>query len=165
MGKKYKQSGGMRMDLFDKIGNVASETYKFTAEKTSKIAKEAKIKMKINECKSKISDLYEEIGKIVYQKHLREEEMDIREDIQEYCMQIDSLSKTIEESRMELLNLKDKKQCEECFAEIEISSKFCPNCGAKQPNEKQDVKEAEIIQENLTEEQEKMETETNTEEN
>lgn len=135
------------MDLFDKIGNVASETYKFTAEKTSKIAKEAKIKMKINECKSKISDLYEEIGKIVYQKHVREEDINIKEDIDEYCTQIDSLSKTIEENRMELLNLKDKKQCEQCFAEIEISSKFCPNCGAEQPEEKIEVKEAEIVEE------------------
>ena len=37
------------MDLFDKIGKKATETYKYTAEKTSKFAKEARIKLKINE--------------------------------------------------------------------------------------------------------------------
>lgn len=133
------------MDIFDKIGNVASETYKFTTEKTGKIAKEAKIKMKINECKSKISDLYEDIGKIVYQKHVREEDINIKEDIEEYCVQIDSLSKTIEENRMDLLNLKDKKQCSNCFAEIEINSKFCPNCGSEQLVEEPEVQDAEVV--------------------
>ena len=65
------------MEIFDKIGNMASETYKFTTEKTSKLAKEAKIKMKINENKSKIDDIYEEIGKVIYQKHVREEDINI----------------------------------------------------------------------------------------
>lgn len=151
------------MDLFDKIGNVASETYKFTAEKTSKIAKEAKIKMKINECKSKIDDLYEEIGKIVYQKHIREEDINIEEDIEEYCTQIDSLSKTIEENRMELLNLKSKKQCEKCFSEIEINNKFCPNCGEKQEEKQPEVKEVEIIHEDENFEEEKSESNENEE--
>ena len=57
------------MEFFDKLGKKASETYKATAEKTSKVAKEAKLKLKINELKSDVSDLYEEIGKKVYEKH------------------------------------------------------------------------------------------------
>ena len=55
------------MDFFDKLGKKASETYKGAAEKTSKIAKETKLKMAINENKSKINDLYEEIGKKIYE--------------------------------------------------------------------------------------------------
>ena len=46
------------MEIFEKIGDAASKTYKFTAEKTSKIAKETKIKMQINEYKSNIKDIY-----------------------------------------------------------------------------------------------------------
>ena len=135
------------MDIFNKIGNVASETYKYTAEKTSKIAKEAKIRMKINEYKSKISDLYEQIGKIIYQKHIREEDINIKEDIEEYCAQIDSISKAIEDNRMELLNLNDKKQCEKCFAQINIDDKYCPNCGTKQTKNDVEVKNVEVIDE------------------
>ena len=90
------------MDILDKIGNMASETYKFTTQKTSKLAREAKLKMKINECKSKISDVYEEIGKIIYQKHIREEDINISEDIEKYCQDIDTYSKEIEDYRMEL---------------------------------------------------------------
>ena len=32
------------MEFLDKLGNIANETYKFTTEKTSKIAKETKYK-------------------------------------------------------------------------------------------------------------------------
>ena len=37
------------MEFFDKLTKKASETYKGAAEKTSKLAKEAKLKLKINE--------------------------------------------------------------------------------------------------------------------
>ena len=65
------------MEFFDKLTKKATETYKGAAEKTSKMAKEAKLKIKINENKAKIKDLYEEIGKKVYQKLKLEKWMDI----------------------------------------------------------------------------------------
>ena len=34
------------MDFFDKLGKQASKTYKYTAQKTSKLAREAKLKTK-----------------------------------------------------------------------------------------------------------------------
>ena len=62
------------MEFFDKLTKKASETYKGAAEKTGKIAKEAKLKLKISDNKSKINDIYEEIGKKVYQKHASNED-------------------------------------------------------------------------------------------
>ena len=50
------------MEIFEKIGDAASKTYKFTAEKTTKIAKETKLRMKISENKRKIEDLYQGKG-------------------------------------------------------------------------------------------------------
>ena len=58
------------MDFFDKLGKKASEAYKVTADKTGKLAKEAKIRMKINEMKGQIKDIYVEIGKKGYEKHV-----------------------------------------------------------------------------------------------
>ena len=84
------------MEFFNKLGNIANKTYKSASKKTGEIAKEAKIKMKMNENKSKIKDLYEEIGKIVYQKHIHGEEVEIKEDLNSYCNQIDELSKEVE---------------------------------------------------------------------
>ena len=83
------------MGFFDNLGKKASAAYDATAEKTSKLAKEAKLRMKINENKSNIKDLYEEIGKKVYEKHVREENIDINTDLEEECTKIDVLSAEI----------------------------------------------------------------------
>ena len=99
------------MGFFDNLGKKASKAYDATAEKTSKIAKEAKLRMKINENKGKITDIYEEIGKKVYEKHVREENIDIKADLEEECKKLDELSKEIEEARIEILKLNQKKLC------------------------------------------------------
>ena len=129
---KLKNDGGSIMEFLNKLEEMATETYKYTTEKTSKFAKETKLKMKINDNKSSINKLYEKIGKIIYQKHVREENINIKEDIAEDCSKIDELATEIENCRMELLNLKERKQCPNCYKEINIEYEYCPNCGAKQ---------------------------------
>ena len=94
------------MDFFDKLGKKASEAYKVTADKTGKIAKETKIKLKIGELKSQISDIYEEIGKKVYEKHVRKEDMCIKKDLEELCTKIDVLSDEIDGLLQQSLELK-----------------------------------------------------------
>ena len=42
------------MEIFNKLGKKASEAYKVTADKTGKLAKEAKLRMKIADLKSQI---------------------------------------------------------------------------------------------------------------
>ena len=133
------------MDFFDKLGKKASEAYKVTADKTGKIAKETKLKFKMGELKSKIEDIYEEIGKKVYEKHVQKEEISIN-DLLEECKQIDEMSEKIEKIRQECLELKDKKQCSKCFKEIDKNMKFCPECGAKQEDE-EEVKKVEVLEE------------------
>ena len=120
------------MEFFDKLGKKASEAYKVTADKTGKIAKETKLRFKISDLKSKINEIYEEIGKEVYQKHIREEEISIKKDLEEQCTKIDVMSDEIETLLKECLELKDRKQCPNCYAEIDKEMKFCPECGAKQ---------------------------------
>lgn len=141
------------MDFFDKLGKKATEAYKVTADKTGKLAKETKLKFKMGELKSKIEDIYEEIGKKVYEKHVKKEEISTN-DLLEECKQIDEISNEIEKIRQECLDLKDKKQCQKCFKEIDKNMKFCPECGAKQ--EEEQVKEVEILE--APEEAEKEET-------
>lgn len=132
------------MEFFDKLGKKASEAYKVTADKTGKIAKETKLKFKIGELKTQVNDIYEEIGKKVYEKHVREEEISIQKDLEEQCTKIDVLSDEIESLLQQCLELKDKRQCKECYKEIEKEDKFCPNCGAKQTDEP--AKEVEVLE-------------------
>ena len=123
------------MGFFSDLGRKTSET-------TGKIARETKLKMKINENKGKITDIYEEIGKKVYEKHVREENIDIKADLEEECKKLDELSKEIEEARIEILKLNQKKLCSKCSAEIENGALFCPKCGEKQGQEPTKKEEA-----------------------
>lgn len=144
------------MDFLSKLGKKASETYNAASEKTGKLAKEAKLRMKMNENKSKINDIYTQIGKKVYERHTTDGEINIKKDLEEECTKIDVLSAEIETCLKEIMLLKDKKQCVKCFAEIEKDAKFCIKCGAEQPlideminNEK--VVETETIVESVPE--------------
>lgn len=148
------------MDFFDKLGKKATEAYKMTADKTGKIAKETKNKFKIGELRTQINEIYEEIGKKVYEKHVREEEICIKEDLEEQCTKIDVLSDEIESLLKECLELKDRKQCQRCYKEIEKDVKFCPNCGKKQDTTPakeveilKDLEKSEVNQNNQTEKQ------------
>jgi len=140
------------MGFFNKLGKIANKTYKSASQKTGEIAKEAKIKIKINENKGKIKDLYEEIGKIVYQKHIHGEEVKIQEDLNSYCNQIDQLSKEVEKYQEEVLALRNKRICENCYIEIELKSKYCPHCGFEQSEEnKEDIEDNDIDDKNIIE--------------
>lgn len=132
------------MDFFDKLGKKASEAYKVTADKTGKLAKEAKLRMKMGDLKSEINEIYEEIGKKVYENHVREEKEDIGNDLEEKCTKIDCLSDEIESLLKECLELKDKRQCAKCYTEIDKKVKFCPQCGEKQ--EIEEAKEVEVVE-------------------
>ena len=123
------------MDFFNKLGDIANKTYKSASQKTGELAKEAKLKMKMNDNKGKIKDLYEEIGKIIYQKHIHGEEVKIKEDLDTYCSQIDEISKEQEKIQEEILTLKNKRICENCYTEIELNVKYCPHCGFEQVTE------------------------------
>ena len=131
------------MDFFSKLTKKAKETYKEASQKTGELAKEAKLRMKMNENKSAINSLYQEIGKKVYEKHVKSETIDIKTELEEECTKIDVLSAEIETCLKQIRELKDKKQCPKCFKEIELEAKFCNYCGAKQGDE--DAKEAEVL--------------------
>ena len=145
------------MDFFEKLGKKATETYKSAAEKTNKIANDTKLKLKISDNKSKITDLYEEIGKKVYQKFDVNEDINIKEDVIEELEKIKTLTEEIKQFEQQRLELNDLKQCIQCKNKIERAAKFCPICGTEQPEEKEEILEAEVVEEVKSEEPEKQE--------
>ncbi len=157
------------MDFFDKLGKKASEAYKVTADKTGRIAKDTKIKFKIGDLKSKINDIYEEIGKKVYEKHISDEEIaGVEDEINEKCAKIDEISEEIENLLKESRRLRDKKQCPKCYSELDREVNYCPNCGEKQeiPEEpviieenEDEIEETEIIESEEIEGQESIDLE------
>ena len=123
------------MEIFEKIGKKASETFNCAAEKTNKLASDTKLRIKINDCKSKINDLYTEIGKRVYEKFVLDGNADIKDDIADPLTRISALTDEIEQYEEQRLELNDMKQCIKCKNKIEKKAKFCSECGAQQPEE------------------------------
>lgn len=135
------------MGFFDDLSKKASETYKNTAEKTNKLTREMKLKSLINDDKNKIEKIYAEIGKKVYEKHIREENIDIKAELAEECSKIDAYAKEIEDMNMEMLTLKGLRICKKCAAEIAVNARFCPKCGAEQ----EEIKPAAPVENNVPE--------------
>lgn len=130
------------MDFFEKLTKKTSDAYKTVAGKTNQFAAETKLKLKINDNKSKINDLYKEIGKKVFEKYALNGNLDIKEDIEGELQKIQSLADEIKEFEKQILDLSDMKECVKCHTKMEKNAKFCPTCGAIQPEE---VKAAEVI--------------------
>ena len=149
------------MGFFDDLSKKASETYKNTAEKTTKLTREMKLKSLINEDKNKIEKIYAEIGKKVYEKHIREENIDIKSELIEECSKLDAYAKEIEDMNMEMLSLKNLRICKKCAAEISVNAKFCPSCGAKQ----EEIKTADSVADNVPENAKPVEEVVNTDVN
>jgi len=125
------------MEFMNKVAQTVSKTYHVTAQQTEKLAKRMKLNAILDEDQEKIEDLYQEIGKIVYQKHVLDTEdqnkiIYIEEELMNECSKIDSLADEIADTRKELLKLRERKQCQTCQEEILFDAKFCPYCGARQ---------------------------------
>lgn len=137
------------MEFFDKLGQKASKAYKVTADKTEKVAKDVKIKVKIQNLKGDIEDVYEELGKLVYENYLldsNEDNTKIKEMIQDKCNKIDEISKQIDEMKLESLDLKNTKLCCNCSNKIDKDSRFCPLCGKIQNTSNQECKDENQIE-------------------
>jgi len=138
------------MSFFNDLGKKQLKT-------TAKIATEAKLKIEIAENKERIKELYIELGRKIYENHVREESLNIHEFISDDCSKIDEISKQIEQARKEILVLNNKKMCNKCYAEIETDYLFCPQCGEKQKEEKTVLEKAEekLKESNVSSENEK----------
>ena len=101
------------MGIFNDIAQKAMETTNKIAQKTTettaKIATETKLKLKISQDKSEISGLHAEIGKNLYEKHLRQEDTIIPPDLLEICKNIDEIEAKIKETEQEILQLNKKE--------------------------------------------------------
>lgn len=89
------------------IRKKATEAYNVTTKKTGELAKEAKLRMKINENKSNINDLYKEIGK-KFMKTCKTRKYRYKSRFRRRMCKIDILSSEIESCLTSILELKDK---------------------------------------------------------
>lgn len=132
------------MGFFDNLSKKASETYKNTADKTSKMAREMKLKSYISENKNKIEKIYTEIGRKVYEMHVKGDTANVQEYIKPELDEIKEIANKIENMNSEIRTINNIKLCDKCFAEIGLNAKFCPQCGAVQEEKVEVVDSASI---------------------
>lgn len=129
-------------ELFDKIKDGAykakdgaSKIAKQVAKKTSNAISITKLSFTVNETQGKIKDIYTEIGKSLYAKHLDGNDY---EEFTDELNHIDKLMEEIEALNDKIADLKNSLKCDECGALNPTTSDYCAKCGAALPKDAED---------------------------
>lgn len=117
-------------EISKKVGDAATETYNTVAEKSGKMIEDAKMKMSISSKESEISEVYEGMGKTVYEMYKSGE--DVGKVFTKESKKIDKLNDEIEEMNKKILYNKNLRICATCGKTIVLDSTFCSGCGTKQ---------------------------------
>ena len=117
-------------EISKKVGDTASNTYNTVADKSGKLIEETKLKISISEKQTDIDEIYEEMGKAVYNLYKADE--DVGKEFTKQCKKIDKLNDEINNMNTKILYNKGLRTCSSCGEVITLDSKFCTNCGEKQ---------------------------------
>ena len=112
-------------EVFDKI----KEHAKTVIEKTNNIVNQTKLKFSISETKSKIKDIYTEIGKSVYENYKSTGE--VIDDMEEKFAKIDAMTEEVNELKEQLYQLKENVKCPKCGAYNHSDDVYCSKCGER----------------------------------
>lgn len=129
---------------FEEIKRSATGVADRAAKKTSEVTNIVKLKIAVKTAESKLSSVYEEIGRLFYTAERSGE--DCTSDIAAYIMKADKLKADIASYNGKIARMRNVRTCENCGASISMSSNFCSVCGAKQET-LEEVEEEEAIEE------------------
>ncbi len=118
------------MSIWDDIAKGMSDAASFTVKKTGEFTNLAKMKYALHSEESKLSECYEEIGKLYYA--YQREGTDYVSEIAALIAEADVIKLTIAEMKEEIAKLQNNAICASCGAKIDASMSFCPICGASQ---------------------------------
>lgn len=133
------------MAFFENIGKRVSEAAQVAAKKSSELVEVTKLNSSISSEENKIRELYQQIGKSVYQKFVIGEE--VIPEVNDTCLEIQTREKTIDDLKEKIHEIKNIRLCEQCGAELDRDTAFCSKCGAKQ----EPIKPPEQAEENVEE--------------
>lgn len=117
-------------EISKKVGDTASSTYNTVADKSGKLIEETKLKIAISDKETDIDEVYEEIGKAVYEQYKAGE--DVGKEFTKLSKKIDKFNEEIKDMKTKILYNKSLRECASCGEVIALNSKFCTNCGEKQ---------------------------------
>lgn len=124
------------MSIWDDIAKGMSDAASFTVKKTGEFTNIAKMKYAIHSEEAKLSECFEEIGKLYYA--YQREGTDYVSEIAALIAEADMIKLTIKEMKEELAKMQNNTVCKGCGAKIDAAAAFCPVCGAKQAKDEAD---------------------------
>lgn len=129
------------MEFFKDLGKKISSASQEVVKKTQDMADTMKLNGEISNEEKKINSAYLMIGHKYFDLHSASPD----EEFVEYINSIKNSMDRIAELKEEVLKISGKKSCQQCNTELDSKAPFCPNCGAKQPVEVEEIKiEAEV---------------------
>ncbi len=114
--------------FMEKFLHHANKTKEVVMQKSGEVAKLTKLKVAIVSAEGKIKDVYNAIGKIVYEAY-RNDEGD-SEEIETKCAELDTLHAELERLKAEYASVRNLKVCEACHTENAEDATYCAKCGA-----------------------------------
>ncbi len=128
------------MDFFNRAKEKIAKTSGDVAKKAKDLAEVTKLNGQISDSEKTIKNLYNEIGKYVYE-NLKE---DAPAEIAEKMTAIDEALAAIAGYKAEVMKLKGIQNCPHCNNEVAYGVAFCPSCGNKMPEPVVEEAEAEV---------------------
>lgn len=117
------------MSIWDDITKGLSDATSYTKKKTGEFTNLAKLKYALHSEESKLSECFEEIGKLYYA--YQREGVDYAAEIAALIAEADMIKITIGELEAEIAKTKKQTICPSCGAKPDQDMAFCPSCGAK----------------------------------
>lgn len=112
-----------------KIKKNAAKVTKQVVRKTNDAVSQTKLSFAINDTENKIAEIYEEMGRNVYRKYLKNGE--ICDDMAESCAQVDKLLAEVDDLKEKVAELKHSVKCPSCGDYNRNGSLYCSKCGTE----------------------------------
>lgn len=125
------------MSIWDDIAKGMSDAASFTVKKTGEFTNLAKMKYALHSEESKLSECFEEIGKLYYA--YQREGTDYVSEIAALIAEADLIKATVAEMKEEIAKLQNNAICSGCGTKIDVGMAFCPVCGEKQVKDEDDT--------------------------
>lgn len=117
------------MGFLDDAINKTKEVFDVACKKTDEVVTVEKQKFNIASLKSKLEKDYADLGKIYYK--LVKDSTELDDETRNLVDAILEKNEEIVRLNEDIQNIKNKRVCPECNANIDIKSAYCNSCGAK----------------------------------
>ena len=117
------------MGFLDDAINKTKEAFDVVCKKTDEVVTVEKQKFNIASLKSKREKDYAVLGKIYFE--LVKDSADLEDDTRNLVDAITEKNEEIARLNEDIQNVKNKRVCPNCNANIDINSSYCNNCGQK----------------------------------